>query len=139
MKNLFASFILIFGLCFSGNAQEKTSFQITADSIRFFGDSDSKVISNNKLMEHVEIFKKVNGILSSFNKSKSFASQLSSIDSAQIMCNKKANTCEYRHLKAGHPRWTWYVFGRRKDKHIGTAAMMAIDSETGEVLFKKIE
>jgi hypothetical protein len=307
--SLLASIVVIFGPCFLGNAQEKASFQITADSIRFYGDSDSKVISNNKLMEHVEIFKKVNRVLSSFSKSQSVSSQRSAIDSARIMCNKKTNTCEYQDLKKygirgikihedgtidyirfytstprhftetenkfchekhripptycllsdsvaiekarvllraiigeedgrkfdsvsiagnykvydiflnikkrndicdprraeivihantgefesfygpskdtheinynyvpkisksqvlqmysnesiklhadivlsivelvykqideeGHHRWTWYAYGRRKDKHIGTAAMMAIDSETGEVLFKKLE
>jgi hypothetical protein len=35
--------------------------------------------------------------------------------------------------------WAWHLYGARHDKKLGTAAMMFIDSETGEVLFKKMD
>lgn len=35
-------------------------------------------------------------------------------------------------------RWEWRIYGHRKDKILGTSAMMFFDSETGEVLFKRM-
>ena len=39
----------------------------------------------------------------------------------------------------GKYRWLWRIYGTRKDKKIGTSAMMFIDSETGEIVFKKMD
>jgi hypothetical protein len=36
-------------------------------------------------------------------------------------------------------KWEWNIYGYRKDKELNTAAMMFIDSETGEVFFKKMD
>jgi hypothetical protein len=41
--------------------------------------------------------------------------------------------------KHGQKRWTWTIYGYRKDKELSTAAMMFIDSETGEVFFKRMD
>jgi hypothetical protein len=41
--------------------------------------------------------------------------------------------------KDGKSRWAWLIYGDRKDKYLGTSAMMFIDSETGEVLFNKMD
>jgi hypothetical protein len=41
--------------------------------------------------------------------------------------------------KHGLKRWAWTIYGYRKDKELNTAAMMFIDSETGEVFFKKMD
>lgn len=35
-------------------------------------------------------------------------------------------------------RWEWRIYGHRKDKILGTSAMMFFDSETGEVLFERM-
>jgi hypothetical protein len=39
----------------------------------------------------------------------------------------------------GQKRWVWTIYGHRKDKELSTAAMMFIDSETGEVFFKRMD
>jgi uncharacterized membrane protein YkoI len=41
--------------------------------------------------------------------------------------------------KNGENRWAWLIYGDRHDTVLGTSAMMFIDSETGEVLFKKMD
>ena len=41
--------------------------------------------------------------------------------------------------KGGGRRWVWQIYGVRHDKDLGTAAMMFIDSETAEVVFKKMD
>jgi hypothetical protein len=156
MINLFASFVVLFGLCFSGNAQEKVSFQITVDSTLFYGDSDSKDIRDTRRVEIVinantgkfETFYGTSKNAQEINYnyvpkiSKSQVLQTYSNESIKLHADIVLTDVEliYKQIdEAGHHKWTWYVYGRRKDKHIGTAAMMAIDSETGEVLFKKME
>ena len=44
-----------------------------------------------------------------------------------------------RRVFKGHNRWMWTIYGIRKDKDMGTAAMMFFDSETGELLFKRMD
>ncbi len=39
----------------------------------------------------------------------------------------------------GVNRWEWHIYGDRKDKILGTSAMMFFDSETGEVLFERMD
>ena len=36
-------------------------------------------------------------------------------------------------------RWEWRIYGHRNDEVLGTSAMMFFDSETGEVLFKRMD
>jgi hypothetical protein len=58
---------------------------------------------------------------------------------ADIEINEVILLIGKKHGKTGEKCWAWHIYGFRKDIEMTTSAYMFIDSETGEVLAKKLE
>jgi len=62
------------------------------------------------------------------------------VDSLHATVNiRKVGLTMYSYGDVGPERWTWQVFGDRKDKMISMAAMLFVDSETGEIIYVNME